>query len=101
MLWVFGCPTDYHIREDKLGPRARKSVFIGFKKGVKGYKIWDPKDKKFVFSRDVKFDEASMMQPTNSQQVESETTEGISQKVESDATSLFLEISDYLRPYPW
>jgi len=78
LLWVFGCPTDYHIREDKLGPRARKSVFVGFKKGVKGYKIWDSKDKKFVLSRDATFDEASMMKPTNSQQVESEKTEGMS-----------------------
>jgi len=57
----------YHIKENKLGPGARKVVFIGFKKGVKGYKIWDSKDKKFVLSRDVTFDEASMMKPTNSQ----------------------------------
>jgi len=46
-------------KEDKLGPRARKGVFIGFKKDVKGYKIWDPKDKKFILSRDVTFNEAS------------------------------------------
>ena len=35
-LWVFGCLAYYHIKEDKLGPRARKDVFVGFKKGVKG-----------------------------------------------------------------
>jgi len=52
-------------------------------------------------SRDAIFDEASIIKPTNSQQVNSEMTEGISKKVESDATSLFLEISDHLRPYPW
>ena len=51
-LRVFGCPAYYHIKEDKLDPRAKKGVFVGFKKGVKGYEIWDPKDKKFVLSRE-------------------------------------------------
>jgi len=52
-------------------------VFVGFKKRVKGYKIWDPKDRKFILSGDVMFDEASMEKPTNSQQVESHTTNRI------------------------
>jgi len=34
-LRVFGCPTYYHITEEKLGLRARKGVFVGFKKGIK------------------------------------------------------------------
>ena len=49
-------------------------MFIRFKKGVKDYKIWDPKDKKCILRRDVMFDEASMVKPTNSQQVESDAT---------------------------
>jgi len=53
-------------------------VFDGFKKDVKGYKIWDSKDKMFILNRNVMFDEASMMKPTDSQQVESETTDRIS-----------------------
>jgi len=36
-LRVFGCPT--YVKKDKLGPRARKDMFMGFKKGVNGYKI--------------------------------------------------------------
>jgi len=71
---VFGY---YHIKKDKLNPRARKCVFVGFKRGVKWYKIWDPKDRKFILSRDVTFDEASMVKPTNSQQVESQTVNRI------------------------
>ena len=37
-LQIFSCPAYYHVKEDKLDPRARKGVFIGFNKGVKGYK---------------------------------------------------------------
>jgi len=38
LLWVFGCPAYYHVKEDKFDPKTRKGVFIGLKK-VKGYKI--------------------------------------------------------------
>ena len=104
MLRVFGCPAYYHVKE-KLDPRAKKVVFVGFKKGVKGYKIWDAEDKKFILSRDVTFDEALMVKPINSQHVKSEKTKAISQQVEiektkrvsqqmeSDATSPSLEKS--------
>ena len=76
-IWVL---ANYHIKEDKLDPRARKGVFIGLKKRVKSYKIWDPKDRKFILSRDVMFDEASMMKPTNSQQVKSQRLTGYCSK---------------------
>jgi len=65
-LRAFGCSTYYHVKEDKVDPRAKKGVFVRFKKGVKCYKIWDPKDKKFILSRDIMFDEALMLKPTNS-----------------------------------
>jgi len=67
LLWVFECPAYYHIKEDKLEPKARKGVFLGFKKGVKSYQIWDPNDMKFILTRDVTFDEASKVKPTDSQ----------------------------------
>jgi len=44
-LRIFGYPAYYHVREDKLDPRARKGVFMGFKKSMKGYKIINPEDK--------------------------------------------------------
>jgi len=76
-----------------LDPRARKGVFVGFKKEVKCYKIWYPKDRKFILSRDVTFDQTSMVKLTNSQQVESQMANMILQQVKSDATSLSPERS--------
>ena len=64
----------------------RKSVFLGFKRDVKGYKIWDPKDKKTILSRDITFVKSLMMKPSDSQQVESKKTTNVSQRVEGDAT---------------
>ena len=49
-------------------------MFRGFKKGVKSYKIWDPKDKKIILSRNVTFDNASIVKPKNSQHVGMENT---------------------------
>ena len=70
MLRIFECPAYYHIKEDNLDLRAKKVVFLGFKRGVKGYKLWDPKDKKIVVSKDATFDDVFLIKPTNSQQVE-------------------------------
>jgi len=39
MLRVFGCPAYYDVSNEKLDPQARKVVFLGFKRGVKGYKL--------------------------------------------------------------
>ena len=66
-LRVFSCPAYYRSEEDKLDPRTKKCVFVGFKRGINSYKIWDPKDRKFVLSIDVTFDKASMLKPTISQ----------------------------------
>jgi len=39
LLRANGCPNYYHVKEDKLDPREKKGVFVGFKKDIKGYKI--------------------------------------------------------------
>ncbi|KAH9734322.1 hypothetical protein KPL71_017332 [Citrus sinensis] len=85
-LCIFGCPAYYHVKDGKLDPRARTSIFVGFKGGVKSFKLWDLEDKKFVCSRDVTFDEASMMKVSSSQQVENKTKK-VLQRVEFDTTS--------------
>ncbi|KAH9722810.1 hypothetical protein KPL70_006849 [Citrus sinensis] len=88
-LRIFGCPAYYHVKDGKLDPRARKAIFMGFKGGAKGFKLWDLEDKKFVCSRDVTFDEASMMKASSSQQVENKTKE-VLQWVEFNATPYVL-----------
>ena len=67
LLRMFEYPAYCHVMEDKLNPRARKGVLVGFKKDVKGYKILDLKNKKFILRRDVTFDEASIVKHTYSQ----------------------------------
>ena len=50
-LQVFLCSAYYHIKEDRLGLRARKDVFVGFKKDIKGYKIQDRRKKVYLEQR--------------------------------------------------
>ncbi|KAE8708629.1 Cyclic nucleotide-gated ion channel 1 [Hibiscus syriacus] len=64
-LRIFGCPAYVHVPADersKLDAKSKECIFLGYKKGVKGFKFWDPVTKKVVISRDVVFDEQSMLQ---------------------------------------
>jgi hypothetical protein len=59
-LKVFGCDAYVHVPKEnksKLDKKAEKCIFIGYKDGLKGYKIWNPETKKVVYSRDVVFRE--------------------------------------------
>lgn len=59
-LRVFGCAAFAHIEQDKLLPRAKKCIFLGYPDGVKGYKLWGiEKDSKKII-RDVTFNESEM-----------------------------------------
>ena len=53
---------------------------------LKGYKLWDPENKRIVLSKHVTFDETSLLKSTVSQQVERLNTKDVSQRVEVDAT---------------
>jgi len=48
-----------------LNLEQKKTIFLGYATGVKGYKLWcsDPKSSKFVISKDITFDENYMLQP--------------------------------------
>ncbi|KAG8486271.1 hypothetical protein CXB51_019635 [Gossypium anomalum] len=60
-LKIFGCPAYAHVDNEKLEPRSIKCVFLGYKAGVKGYKLWCPENRKVVISTDVVFDEIAML----------------------------------------
>jgi len=47
-----------------LEPRAKKGVFVGYRDGVKGYRIWFPSKKRVILSKNVVFDENSMFNLT-------------------------------------
>ena len=38
-LCIFRCPAYYHVKDGKLDPHARKVIFVGFKGGIKGFKL--------------------------------------------------------------
>ena len=50
-LYVFGSIAYYHVRESKLDPRAKKTLFMGITSGVKGYRLWCPETRKIISSR--------------------------------------------------
>ena len=71
-LRIFGCLAYAHINQGKLELNAIKGYFIGYPEGVKGFKIWciNGKPSRTLISRDVVFDEESMLH----QRVETELT---------------------------
>ncbi|KAG8472856.1 hypothetical protein CXB51_034830 [Gossypium anomalum] len=99
-LKIFGCPAYAHVDNGKLEPRSIKCVFLGYKVGVKGYKLWCPETRKVVISRDIIFDETAMLpnlslkdfsNKENQKQVEhqinTELTPQASTKIENRVTS--------------
>jgi len=50
-----------------INPRAKSFVFLGVKRNMKGYRLWDPENKKIVLSQHVTFDETSVLKSTISQ----------------------------------
>ncbi|KAG8503337.1 hypothetical protein CXB51_001297 [Gossypium anomalum] len=100
-LKTFGCPTYAHVDNEKLELRSIKCVFLGYKAGIKGYKLWCPENRKVMISRDVVFDETAMLpnlslkdssNKENQKQVEhqinKESTPQASTKIENRVTSL-------------
>ncbi|KAL0315377.1 UNVERIFIED_CONTAM: Retrovirus-related Pol polyprotein from transposon TNT 1-94 [Sesamum radiatum] len=64
-LHIFYCSTYVHVPNDersKLDLKSKHCIFLGYKKGVKGYKFWDPVTRKMVISRDAVFVVQSMLQ---------------------------------------
>ncbi|MCO5590655.1 hypothetical protein L7F22_044628 [Adiantum nelumboides] len=65
-LRIFGCTCYAYIpapSRNKLDDRALKAIFVGYGEphGVKGYRLYDPVKKDFLFSRSLVFDESSLI----------------------------------------
>ncbi|CAL5395053.1 unnamed protein product [Camellia sinensis] len=72
-LRVFGCKVFAHVSKEhrqKLDDKATPCIFIGYGDEEFGYRLWDPKNKKVIRSRDVAFQEGQTLedfgQPTKS-----------------------------------
>lgn len=48
------------IGRQKIDPRSRKGIFVGYSTITRGYRIWDPIDKKIKDTKHVSFDEDKM-----------------------------------------
>lgn len=65
-LRVFGCTTYIHVNEEKLNPRSKKSVFLGYPEGTKGYNVCISGGGigKAVINRDILFHGDSILKET-------------------------------------
>eukprot|EP00253_Pinus_taeda_P016747 PITA_16747 len=66
-LRIFGCDAYSLIpknQRSKLDPKSKCYVFVGYDYAVKGYRLWDSTLRKIVISRDVTFDESSLLKST-------------------------------------
>ena len=67
LLRVFESLAYFSTKDGKVNSRVKKFVFLGVKKNIKGYKLWDLENKKIVLSQHVTFDETSLLKSTISQ----------------------------------
>jgi hypothetical protein len=59
-LKVFGYDAFVNFpkeKRNKLDNKTVKCIFIGYKEGIKGYKIWDPASRRTMYNRYVVFRE--------------------------------------------
>jgi len=64
-LKIFGClcfTSTLANNKDKLNPRSRKCIFLGFKTCIKGYIVLDIKTRETFITRDVVFHEESFIE---------------------------------------
>ncbi|BBG96571.1 transposable element gene [Prunus dulcis] len=72
-LKIFGSPCHVLIPSalrHKLEENSHKCIFVGYGLCEKGYRLFDPSNRKIMLSRDVKFDEESLWKWDNVQEGE-------------------------------
>jgi len=89
-LRVFGCDAYVHVPKEKrtkLDSKSKKCIFIGYKDGLKGYKLWNPVTRKVMYSRDVVFREVKYVIKHEVQPKEPENIEFELKEEESNTTA--------------
>ena len=74
-LRIFGCSAYAHIPKDersKMDPKAKKSIFLVYGIGVKGYRLFDTDTSKVFHSRDVIFNETASINEQGTKGVENQ-----------------------------
>ena len=72
---IFGCSAYSHIPKDersKMDPKGKKSVFLGYGIGVKGYRLFDTDTSKAFHSRDVIFNKTASISEPGTEEVENQ-----------------------------
>ena len=77
LLWVFESPSYLSVKNGEVNLRAKKFIFLGVKRNMKGYKLWDPENKKIVLSKHVTFDETSLLKSIVPHRVERTKTKDV------------------------
>jgi ATP-binding cassette subfamily B (MDR/TAP) protein 1 len=87
-LRVFCCTAYAHVDNGKLEPRAVKCIFLGHQSGVKGYKLWNPQTQKVVISKNVIFNESTMLpdNPSTSAPVQQTSSVQVEHFIDVDST---------------
>jgi len=97
-LQILGCPAYSLVdsqKRNKLDSMSKKCILIGFTKGVEGFKLWDPEKRSAFISRDVIFDEDSMLREKS--ETENKAQDGISDSSAADTQKKGLEFSESLK----
>ena len=79
-LKVFGCKTFIHVPKEqrsKLDSKSTPCIFVGYRDAKFGYKLWDPKEKKMIKSRDVVFHENENLVDFEKTEKPKPTVEGV------------------------
>ena len=64
LLREFESPAYFSAKDGKVNPRTEKFVFLGVKRTMKGFRLWDPENKKIMLNQHVTFDEISLLKPS-------------------------------------
>ena len=79
------------VKRNKLESKLKRCYFIGFTKGTKAYRLWDPEKKSAFVSRDVVFDEEIMLHEKSKME---DKAQGGTSDSSTDSKSKEFEFSD-------